>query len=74
VLVRKGALPPRKTGAPLRPARRSGTINIATGGSGGMSLEAIPLRNQNLPQINRRIVYTESPTHPARTRQNTPKQ
>jgi hypothetical protein len=41
VLARKGALSPRKTGAPLRPPRRSGRMNIATGGSGGMSLEAI---------------------------------
>jgi hypothetical protein len=41
VLARKGSLTPRKTGAPLRPARHSGRINIATGGSGGMSLEAI---------------------------------
>jgi hypothetical protein len=41
VLGRKGSLTPRKSSAPLRPARRSGRINIATGGSGGMSLEAI---------------------------------
>jgi hypothetical protein len=41
VLARKGSLTPRKTGAPLRPARRSGRMNIATGGSGGMSLETI---------------------------------
>jgi len=44
VLARKGALTPRKTVAPLRAARRSGSINIATGGSGGMSLEAILFR------------------------------
>jgi hypothetical protein len=41
VLARKGSLTPRKAGAPLRAARRSARINIATGGSGGMSLEAI---------------------------------
>jgi len=38
VLARKGTLTPRRSGAPLRAPRRSGKINIATGGSGGMSL------------------------------------
>jgi len=37
VLARKGSLAPRRNGAPLRAPRRSGRIDIATGGSGGMS-------------------------------------
>jgi hypothetical protein len=37
VLARKGSLRRAKTGAPLRAARRSARIDIATGGSGGMS-------------------------------------
>jgi hypothetical protein len=47
VLGRKGSLTPRKSGAPLRPARRSGRMNIATGGSGGMSLRAILFETRN---------------------------
>ncbi len=57
------AAPRLKTGAPLRAARRSGRIDIATGGSGGMSLQAnlfATTRTANQP----RDVYTDSRTLP----------
>jgi hypothetical protein len=54
VLGRKAPLTPRKISAPLRPARRSGRINIATGGSGGMSLEAILFESKPDSKINPR--------------------
>jgi hypothetical protein len=45
LLVRKASLPPRKTGAPLRPARRSSSSSHATGGSGGNTMTNYPPTN-----------------------------
>jgi len=58
VLARKGTLTPRNPGAPLRAVRHSGRIKIATGGSGGMSLQAIlsepkPEANQPARRLHR---------------------
>jgi hypothetical protein len=51
VLARKGSPAPRNPGAPLQAPRRSGRMKIATGGSGGMSLEAILLERK--PEVSK---------------------
>jgi len=63
VLARKGTLTPRRSGAPLRAPRRSGKINIATGGSGGMSFEAILLESIPESQLTPAGAFTQNRGH-----------